>query len=262
MPITFKELWSKPIKPNPEYVESGVLGKSQVLILAAPVDSYKSVTALNFAHCLANGEKLFGHFTIPKAVKVLYLDGEIGLDYFQKRLKMFYDKPDNISENLILASKEDEATQFKLDAVLSLGGLRRVIAGYEPNVIILDCLNPFLSDEENEQTFSRAAANVHLLQREFKNHGLSFVIIHHMREVPVGGDPLSWYHIRGHGKLVDWPATRITMKKAKKGKLMELTMRFLMRHGPEQPDLIFNVSENLRITKPTGMSGLGGRMRK
>ena len=262
MPITFKALWSRPIKVNPEYVESGVLGESQVLILAAPVDSFKSVTALNFAHCLANGEKLFGHFVIPKAVKVLYLDGEIGLHYFQERLKLFYEKPDDISDNLVLASKEDEATQFSLDNQMSFGKLRKAINDVKPNVIVLDCLNPFLSDEENEQTFSRAAANVHSLQIEFKEQGLSFVIIHHMREVPVGGDALSWYHIRGHGKLVDWPATRITMKKAKKGKLMELTMRFLTRHGPEQADLIFNVDEKLRVTKATGMSGLGGRMRK
>ena len=262
MPITFKELWSKPIKAHPEYVKSGILGESQVLILAAPVDSFKSITALNFAHCLANGEKLFGHFVIPKAVKVLYLDGEIGLHYFQERLKLFYAKPDTISDNLVLASKEDDATRFKLDVLLSLDRLKKVINDVKPNVIILDCLNPFLSDEESEQTFSRAAANVHLLQMEFKDQGLSFVIIHHMREVPIGGDPLSWYHIRGHGKLVDWPATRITMQKTKKGKVTELTMRFLLRHGPEQPDLILNVNENLRVTKSTGMAGLGGRARK
>ena len=262
MPITFKELWSKPIKTHPEYVESGILGESQVLVLAAPVDSFKSVTALNFAHCLATGGKLFGEFVIPKPVKVLYLDGEIGLHYFQERLKLFYAKSEDISENLVLASKEEAATQFKLDALTQLGELKKVLNDVKPNVVILDCLNPFLSDEESEQTFSRAAANVHLLQIEHKERGLSFIIIHHMREVPIGGDPLSWYHIRGHGKLVDWPATRITMKKAKRGKAAELTMRFLLRHGPEQPDLILNVNKNLRVTKPTGMSGLGGRTRR
>ena len=52
------------------------------------------------------------------------------------------------------------------------------------------------------------------------------------------------------------------MTKTKKGKLTELTMRFLLRHGPEQPDIVLNVSNKLRVTQPSGVAGLGGRARK
>ena len=259
MPTSFRDLWQRPIEPVPEYIEGGILGKRQVLLLAAPVDSYKSVVALNMAHSLASGTKLFNYLNITEAVKVLYLDAEVGRHYFQSRLKLFYDDLSQIPENAHLETSEDEGTQFHIDRTHSLGKLKHVIERVEPNVIILDCLNPFLSDEEGEQTFSRAASNISTLQHEFSELELSFVIVHHMREIQQGTDPLSWYNIRGHGKLVDWPASRITMfckNKSEREARKKLAMRFLLRHGPGMNDIGLVVKENLHVTRLSGLLGL------
>ena len=152
-------------------------------------------------------------------------------------------------------------TQFKIDREQSvIENLKPELDRRQPNVVILDCLNPFLSEEESEHTYSRAADTVSMLQREYASIGMSFIVIHHMREPPQGFDPLSWYNIRGHGKLVDWPATRIMMIKRPVGKesklIAKLTMRFMLRHGADPGDIHLSVKKDFHITRSTGLASL------
>ena len=257
MAFPTSELLAKKFTEPPEYIKDGILGEGQVLILGAPVSSYKSIVAINMAHCLSLGKKLFNSFDVVKPTRVLFLDAEVGTYYFHQRLKMFYEKEK--APEWWIASKEDKGTQFRIDQRLTLKPLYKEIEEIKPNVIILDCLNPFLSDEEGEQTFSRTADNVNFLQHKYPSLGLSFIIIHHMREIQPGSDPLSWYNIRGHGKLVDWPATRITMVRRRRKDEKEkhkLTMRFLLRHGPDRPDLNLIVDENLHVSRRQGLAAL------
>ena len=231
------------------YVNDGVLGKGQILLLAAPVWSMKSVVALNMSHSLVTAEDFLCRYKVPQPLNVLFLDKEIGMKGFNERVKLFYPEEKELPDNFWVVSKEDKDILFKIDQKGSLKPLKDMLKSLKPNVVIMDCLNPFLSEEEGEQTFSSVADNIAMLQFEFAAFGLSFIIIHHMREVQEGADPLSWYNIRGHGKLVDWPDTRITMHRhRKKGKASnELSFRFMLRHGAQQDDLMLKVDERLRL---------------
>ena len=235
------------------YVSDGILGKDQVLLLAAPAWSMKSVVAINMAHSLATGEDFLCKFKVQKPIKVLFLDKEIGLRGFNERARLFYPEKDDLPENFSIVSKEHKEIQFKIDDKGSLKPLKDMLKSLKPNVVIMDCLNPFLSQEEGEQAFSRAADNIAMLQFENQDHGLSFIIIHHMREVSEGTDPLNWYNIRGHGKLVDWPDTRITMmrdmKKVRNKVINKLSFRFMIRHGGLQEDLTLRANDCLRLDR-------------
>ena len=61
---------------------------STVTAIAAPVRERKSLIALNIAHSLVTGEKLFGHFEVAKKPeRVLYLCPEVSLGPFVDRLR-------------------------------------------------------------------------------------------------------------------------------------------------------------------------------
>jgi RecA-family ATPase len=251
--ISFCELYEQEIKSRPEYIAGGILGKNQVMLLAAPAATYKSIIGMNMAHCLASGEKLFGRFSVPEKNRVLYLDAEVGLHYFQQRLKKFYKDTNTIPSNIYLATKEHPSTNFTIDNEFSLSNLNEEIERTQPNIIILDCLNPFLSDDETEQTFSKVAANVEYIQRRFAELELSFIVLHHMRKMGKDDDPLSWYNVRGSSKLTDWPATRVMVGKVKNKNpqfLARLASTWIFRHAPQIERLDLVVYPTFRVAEP------------
>ena len=250
MPISFRELRQRKRRANPEYITNGLLGEGQVLLLAAPAGSFKSVIALNLANGLAKGEDTFGMFKIPNPVKVLYVDAEIGEDYFKQRLDLFYPNPSDAPENLSLVTREHAEIDFKLDFIGRLKPLKQMLNDLKPNVVILDCLNPLLQEEEGERAYSFAADHINRIQREYTDPRPSFIVVHHMRKINPDVDPLDISNIRGHSKLVDWPATRITVRHDRPDKLK---LRFLLRHGPALDDLGLVVNlQTLHVTREEG----------
>jgi RecA-family ATPase len=66
--------------PPISFLIDGFLQREGVTAIAAPVRERKSLIALNIAHALLTGEKLFDHFEVTKQPKrVLYLCPEVSL---------------------------------------------------------------------------------------------------------------------------------------------------------------------------------------
>jgi len=60
--------------PPISFLIDGFLQREGVTAIAGPVRERKSLIALNIAHALITGEKLFGHFeVVKKPTPVLYL---------------------------------------------------------------------------------------------------------------------------------------------------------------------------------------------
>lgn len=236
-----------------EYIKGGILGLRQVMVVAAPTGSFKSIFGLNMAHALGSGTKVFDRFEVTRPINVSIFDKEIGRVYLRQRLQKFYSNGKRPPSRVRISAPEDDETDFALDSPGSLDIFKREIETSQPNVIILDCLNPFIMGDESEETYSRVAKNVETLQKHFKELNLAFVILHHMREIGLGSDPLSMYSVRGHGKLVDWAATRVMMHRKPNTKetpevMAKLVSRWVLRHGPEIPKLELQVKPNLQIT--------------
>jgi hypothetical protein len=74
--------------PPVTFLIKGFLQCEGVTAIAGPVRERKSLIALNIAHALVTGEKLFGHFDVVKQPKrVIYLCPEMALGPFTDRVK-------------------------------------------------------------------------------------------------------------------------------------------------------------------------------
>src|SRR5271166_1749657 len=74
--------------PPISFLIEGFLQREAVTAIAGPVRERKSLVALNVAHALVTGEKLFDHFEVVKRPKqVLYLCPEVSLGPFTDRVK-------------------------------------------------------------------------------------------------------------------------------------------------------------------------------
>src|SRR6266478_3539618 len=74
--------------PGVTFLIDRFLQREGVTAIAAPVRERKSLIALNIAHALVTGEKLFGHFEVTKQPEcVIYLCPEASLGPFADRLK-------------------------------------------------------------------------------------------------------------------------------------------------------------------------------
>lgn len=256
MSLSIEEMLALPDEARDEYILNGILGLRQVMLVAAPAASYKSILGMNIAHALGEGSKVFGEFPTNGPTKVALIDKEVGRYYLRKRLSLFYGGKRRPPGLVRISTPEDDESNFYLDQAHSLDPIRKEIDRAEPNVVILDCLNPMIMGDESEETFSIIERNVRKLQEDYKGLQISFIVLHHMREVATGQDPLSMYAIRGHGKLVDWAATRVmihkkTKFKASVGALARLTSRWVLRHAPEIPRLDLTVMNDLSVQSVT-----------
>ena len=74
--------------PPISFLIAGFLQREGVTAIAGPVRERKSLIALNVAHSLLTGEKLFDHFeVVKKPRRVLYLCPEVSLGPFTDRVK-------------------------------------------------------------------------------------------------------------------------------------------------------------------------------
>src|SRR5690606_17864133 len=134
--------------------------------------------------------------------------------------------------------------------------LIKALETLNPEVLILDCLNPLLRSVESEEAFKGVETTINTIALKFPQ--MAFILVHHMREVPREMDPLSIYNSRGSTKLTDWAATRMTMQvQQRTGGTAKMKARFYLRHGPVF-EVEFWIGEDFRITskKPEGIGSV------
>ena len=135
--------------PPISFLISGFLQREGVTAIAAPVRERKSLIALNIAHALLTGEKLFGHFEVVKRpARVLYLCPEVSLGPFTDRVKKI-GLLDYVGET------------FFYRTLSSNGHLKLPDLNYElpGSVVFLDTAIRFLDGDENSSADVRAFAD-------------------------------------------------------------------------------------------------------
>lgn len=155
--------------PPITFLIDGFLQREGVTAIAGPVRERKSLIALNVAHALVTGEKLFDHFpVVKKPQRVLYLCPEVSLGPFTDRLKRI-GLMDYVGETLFYRTLSADGT-IKLDAQ----ELKPALPG---SVVILDTAIRFLDGDENSSKDVRAFADgIFALLRDGAE---SVVMLHH-----------------------------------------------------------------------------------
>ncbi len=150
--------------PPVTFLIDGFLQREGVTAIAAPVRERKSLIALNIAHALLTGEKLFDFFEVThRPSRVIYLCPEVSLGPFTDRLRKIR-LMDYVGETLFCRT-------LSADGRLTLNApeLHPALPG---SVVILDTAIRFLSGDEN----SAFADSIFALLRAGAE---SVVMLHH-----------------------------------------------------------------------------------
>lgn len=137
--------------PPISFLIEGFLQCEGVTGLAAPVRERKSLIALNVAHALVTGEKLFGHFSVvKKPERVLYLCPEMSLGPFSDRLKKI-GLLNHVGERLFYRTLSKDGRVTLIDEAL-----KSALPG---SVVILDTAVRFISGDEDSSSDMRLFAD-------------------------------------------------------------------------------------------------------
>lgn len=155
--------------PPVTFLIDGFLQREGVTAIAGPVRERKSLIALNLAHALLTGEKLFDHFAVvKKPERVLYLCPEVSLGPFTDRLKKI-GLLDCVGETLFYRT-------LSADGSLTLNA-PALLPALPGSVVILDTAIRFLEGDENSSKDVRAFADsIFALLRDGAE---SVVMLHH-----------------------------------------------------------------------------------
>lgn len=151
--IDFKTLLN--YVPDPEKYIAGPMGwikRGSGTLLIGGTGLGKSVLAEQMACCLAAGLPILGKISVPKPVRVLYVEAENGLDVLSRDIPSIvrYLKANQklITQNLRVIhrwqSKDEEFAQYLLDAMTL----------WQPDVVIVDNYQAYtLGDINKVETF-------------------------------------------------------------------------------------------------------------
>jgi len=174
--------------PPISFLIDGFLQREGVTAIAGPVRERKSLIALNIAHALITGEKLFGHFeVVKKPTRVLYLCPEVSLGPFTDRVKKI-GLMDYVGETFFYRT-------LSADGHLKLSDLGKELPG---SVVFLDTAVRFFEGDENSSAAARSFADG--IFALLKKGAESVVMLHHSPKSQ--GDGMSLENaMRGSGDL-------------------------------------------------------------
>jgi hypothetical protein len=176
--------------PPISFLIDGFLQREGVTAIAGPVRERKSLIALNVAHALVTGEKLFGHFeVVKKPTRILYLTPEQSMGPFTDRVKAIGLMP-YVGKTFFYRTLSAEGHLKLNDPALH--------AALPGSVIVLDTLVRFFEGDENSSAAARAFADGLFALLRFGAE--SVVLLHHSPKSQGDGMTLE-NALRGSGDL-------------------------------------------------------------
>jgi hypothetical protein len=170
--------FSKVIEPQ-EFWANGLVGPGLLSIWAAQPKSGKSFAVMQLGHALSQGYDLWG-FKIPKAVRVLYFQGELSAGMvYERAASMFPRETLTDPRRFAMTDKPDETISLIQHPEL----LNDIAENYD--VIIVDPLSAFNSNDENSFTSVRETISVF---DSLKAKGKAVVVVHHVRKLQTNRD--------------------------------------------------------------------------
>jgi hypothetical protein len=183
--VSLADHLSRPDTPIP-WIIDGLLVERERCIVFGEAGSQKSWLLIDMAISIAAGEAWLGHFKIPKARRVLYVDEEQSERLLNKRLKQLaHGRTQPLPPSPPLHTLSHGGVRFTKDgAAVLLGKLSQ--AGFDPDIIIVEALARVLEGNENEVEDVSAFWR-HL--EPLRQAGKTLIISHHMRKPnPMGSN--------------------------------------------------------------------------
>jgi len=207
--------WNPPYRPD-ALIEDGILLPGTTLMLFGAAGSWKTMSSVHLACCLARGEPWFGYETNPATV--FMHQAELPKLQAKDRALKYIDNNHKASPNLLFYTVEDN---MFIDTTYGIGELGKQIDAVRkravsdlPIVVILDPLKHYMkghiSDEYDVSAFQR---NIDPIR---KKQNIAFVIVHHARLTRVdnagGVVDLGAEEIMGSSYWNNWLDTIVRLK--------------------------------------------------
>lgn len=153
------------------YLDPLVRSESIVLITGSGGVG-KTMFVLGFCKSLVSGEK-FGDWEIKNTTKVLYIDGELPISVFSKRVMDF-----GIGDDLIIMSSSvDRDTTFSLNDEYYRNEIKKYLIENHIKVCVFDNLSSLTPglDENSKREYD--PINQYFM--DLRRHGVTSIIVHH-----------------------------------------------------------------------------------
>lgn len=206
--MSFLDLLTDQTPDEPDYIEPNFLGPSTFLLIAGPPKAQKSFLLMELLTSCATGTTfLGGRFTVPRPLKVFYLQAEMGRKLLKKRAQMMSFLPPEhkalLGRNLFVT----ERFHMLLDEAGVAAAAETIMAAFPdggPDIIAIDPLaNLFDGESEDKapEVMAFLTQRVEALRRAV-NPKAAVVMVHHSAKKnaeDMNRDP--FVAIRGSGAL-------------------------------------------------------------
>jgi hypothetical protein len=215
------------------YIIDGVLVEGERCIVFGEAGTQKSWLLLDMAISIATGEDWLGHFKIPAARQVLYVDEEQSERLLTKRLKQLANgRTMPPSPSAPLQTLSHRGMRFTKDGAAGLVA-KLAQAGFDPDVIIVESLARVLDGNENEGEDVSAFWR-HL--EPLRKAGKTVIISHHMRKPNPMGSNAPRDRLRGSTDLLAGTDSAFSVEATRQdGKVRSVTVACAKFREAEAP---------------------------
>lgn len=208
------------------YYNHPLLPRKSKMFIGAAAKSYKSMLALNFAYCLAEGWDILGTFKTTNPLRVLLLEQEIGPERLKERLQKMHGTFGGtlVMDNLWIVSKD---LGIRLDNKTGIDLLCGHIEEARPHIVLFDPLRKFHGLVEDDSTqMGGLMRALSLLQDKYD---FASIIVHHHSKPSENRPYSSPLSLRGSSVLFDEGDSYITVTKPDFRTPHELLLHFVLR---------------------------------
>ena len=164
--------------PPITWVVESILAKGDRMVLFGEFGSMKSWLLLDLGLSIAGGGPWLSEFRVPESRKVLYIDEEMNLSTFWRRIRQLGDGAGYAIEGQHFQFLSQQGVRFDSDGAQNLLEALRA-SNYDPDVIIVETFRRVMVGSENEaQDVATFWRHVEPIRRARK----TLIISHHMRK--------------------------------------------------------------------------------
>ena len=235
---TWFDLMTRPISKR-KWLTDILVPENGIILVASTAGLYKTFTMLHLAVCLATGKPVFGKWTVPEPVKVLFVDEENTEMTLRERLGMLL-KGMHIEfpcNNLCYLSQEG----IRLDVKETFLRLKKFIVDHEIRCVIIDSFMDVHTRSENDA--QEMMSIFRALKASCKELNVSWIVIHHERKSSLGSPSGTKESIRGSSAItgaVDVGISFVTSGNDDSFVMINSKARLAEKFRPQQIDVIIS----------------------
>lgn len=265
--FSFLDLLNDDTPDEPDYIEPNFLGPGMFGLIAGPPKAQKSFLLMEvLVACATGGTFLDGRFSVPKPLKVFYLQAEMGRKLLKKRAQMMTFLPPEQKELLGLNLAVTDRFHMLLNEEGVKAAAEQILARFPdggPDIIAIDPLaNLFDGESEDKapEVMAFLTQRVEALRRAV-NPAAAIIMVHHSAKKnaeDMNRDP--FVAIRGSGALRGYYDTGVIIYR-KSEEAPERKIFIECRNGESPEPLTVRLTERGTFeVQDTSMQGVSRSM--